>query len=99
MNILSPCLISIILILGYLFLSKQNKSKVKTIINQYKILIILFIVGYIYMNYEGDSNGCEGCKGSNGCEGCEGCKGSSGCDGCEGCKGSNGCGGWDGKKR
>ena len=54
MNILSPCLISVILIIIYLLLSPNNQSKIKKLINKNQVIIIIFIAGYImYVNYEG----------------------------------------------
>uniref|UniRef100_A0A6C0BS61 Uncharacterized protein n=1 Tax=viral metagenome TaxID=1070528 RepID=A0A6C0BS61_9ZZZZ len=54
MNILSPCLISVILIIIYLLLSPNNQSKIKKLINKNQVIIIILLAGYImYVNYEG----------------------------------------------
>jgi len=54
MNILSPCLISVILIIVYLLLSPNNQSKIKKLINKNQVIIIVLLAGYImYVNYEG----------------------------------------------
>jgi hypothetical protein len=67
MNILSPCLISTILIIVYLLLSPNNQSKIKKFMNKNQVVIIVLVAGYImYVNYEGypyegieDENKCK----------------------------------------
>tara|TARA_B100000035_G_C20775176_1_gene454393 strand:+ start:263 stop:463 length:201 start_codon:yes stop_codon:yes gene_type:complete len=63
MNILSPCLISVILIIIYLLLSPNNQSKIKKLINKNQVIIIVLVAGYImYVNYEGfKDDGKENC--------------------------------------
>lgn len=60
MNILSPCLISTILIIVYLLLSPNNQSKIKKFMNKNQVVIIVLVAGYImYVNYEGFYEGSD----------------------------------------
>ena len=68
MNILSPCFISIILILVYMFMPKPYQSKVKTFVNKNQLLIILVIGAYVYVNFEGYYEGYHD-KNENTCSG------------------------------
>lgn len=69
MNILSPCMIAILVILVYIFMPKPYQSKVKAFVNKNQNLIILIIGAYIYMNFEGYYEGLDHDKNENTCSG------------------------------
>lgn len=52
MNVLSPCFVSIVIIITYSSLSVSSKNKVKNFLNNYQNLILFMIGLFIIIQYK-----------------------------------------------